>query len=313
MTMMRLGACVAAVLACLGPGGGAAAQDAGARRATLAFISDTQAPLLPEELRLPPERNTEATAALFGDICRQRPARVFLLGDLVSLGFYDRSWEAVDDFLDSLRTYRVPADAIPGNHELILFPGEGERNFQQRFPLAALTGYTRTVDSVAVVLLNSNFDRLGDERARSQRDWYGRTIDSLDADPSVVAIIVCCHHSPYSNSAVVGSSLPVREQFVPRFLASPKARLFLSGHAHTSEHFRTGGKDFLVIGGGGGLRHPIEGYAWRDLTVEPRPRFHYLLVGRVGIGLRATIRALGGDLHTFRDIDVPLAEPPDRQ
>ena len=311
MTNIRPAVFAAVLFACIRPGSDAAAQAPGAHRGALAFISDTQAPLLFEELRLRPERNTQATAALFDDIIRERPARVFLLGDLVSLGFYDRSWEAVDGFLDSLRLYRIPADAVPGNHELMLFPGEGERNFLRRFPSDPLTVYARTVDSVAVVMLNSNFGRLGEEGARTQHRRYEQTLDSLDADPTVVAVIVCCHHSPYTNSAITGASSSVQQQFVPRFLAARKTRLFLSGHAHTSEHFRPGGKDFLVIGGGGGLRHPVDGDAGRDLTADPRPRFHYLLVSREGNRLRATIRALSADMRTISDVRVPLADPMD--
>ena len=277
------------------------------RPGVLAFISDTLAPLFFEELRLRPEHNGEATAALFADILRERPQHVFLLGDLVSLGFYGRSWEAVDAFRDTLAACGIPSDAVVGNHELMLFPAEGEANFLRRFPADSPGGYIRTEDSVAVVLLNSNFGRLGTEGAWQEERWYARTLDSLDGDPQTVAVIVCCHHAPYSNSTVTGPSLPVQQRFVPPFAAARKTRLFLSGHAHTAEHFREGGKDFLVIGGGGGLSHPLEPGRWHDLTADPRPHFHYLLVRRDGNALVATIRALGADMRTLGDVPVPLA------
>jgi hypothetical protein len=125
-----------------------------------------------------------------------------------------------------------------GNRELMFFPEEGEKNFCSRFPVAPRTGHVRTIDSIAVVLLISNFDHLTLQEALAQRHWYMHILDTLDVDRSIRAAIVCCHHAPYSNSMDVGVAKGVQEQFVTPFVASRKRQLFLSGHAHAFEHFQ---------------------------------------------------------------------------
>jgi hypothetical protein len=103
----------------------------------------------------------------------------------------------------------------------------------------------------------------------------------------------------------------VRREFVPGFLATPKRRLFLSGHAHAFEEFHQGGKTFLVIGGGGGSRHALlEGneQAWEDHSPRRKPPFHYLEVRRESGRLVATVRGLREDFIGLADyyrLDLP--------
>lgn len=283
---------------------------------TLGFISDIQAPIIFETLALKERGNERATRLLFSDLRRRHPARVFILGDLVSVGSLNRPWEDVDRYVTDLRRDSIPVDAILGNHEMMMFSKYGERNFMALFPRHVRTGYLRTVDSTAVILLNSNFSHLSREEEQWQRKWYGATLDSLQAHPGIRAIIVCCHHSPFSNSTVVGSSVEVQKAFVPPFVATPKCLLFLSGHAHTFEHFQSKGKDFLVIGGGGGLNQPLyqgKDQRWKDLS-PVKPLFHSISVQRRGgvfhisvWGIREETSAVVEKLY---ELDVPGAVVP---
>jgi len=50
----------------------------------------------------------------------------------------------------------------------------------------------------------------------------------------------------------VRPSKKVQQLIVPKYLSTPKAKLFISGHAHLLELFKEDGKYFCVIGGGGG-------------------------------------------------------------
>jgi hypothetical protein len=171
----------------------------------------------------------------------------------------------------------------------------GERHFAQTFPTHRKTGYCVSVDSVAVVLLNSNFNDLEDREQREQELWYSHTLDSLEHDSGTVCIVVCCHHSPFTNSMVVRSSEEVRQRFVPPFLRATKCLLFLSGHAHTFERFMEQGKDFLVIGGGGGSRHNVWTGAeqnWKDISPQQKPLFHYITLERRGLSLHIDVRQL---------------------
>jgi hypothetical protein len=81
---------------------------------------------------------------------------------------------------------------------------KGESNFQRRFPDNVNTGFVSVADSIAVVLLNSNFKKLSVPEIDKQERWYISTLDSLNRDTSIKAIIVSCHHAPYTNIAGVG-------------------------------------------------------------------------------------------------------------
>ena len=105
-------------------------------------------------------------------------------------------------------------------------------------------------DSIAVILLNSNFAKLTTTERASQQARYTAMLVELDTLAAVRTVIVCCHHSPYSDSKLVGSNTDVQDAFVAPFMRCTKALLFITGHAHLFQHFGREGKHFLVIGGG---------------------------------------------------------------
>lgn len=269
----------------------------------LCFTSDTQKPMWIETLFLKKDHNQEATKMLFDAVNKRRPGALFIMGDVVNLGYSNRQWKPMDAYLKTLRNDNVSVYAALGNHEVMGQPGKGMRKFQERFPEHSATGYVEIKDSVAVVLLNSNFGSLSSEENKTQVAWYKETLAKLDADPSIQFIISGCHHSPYTNSKIVGASKDVQEKFVPLFLASHKSRLFISGHSHNFEHFQKGGKDFLVIGGGGGLHQPLrtgEG-CYDDLASKYKPQFHYLTVKRCNGELKVCSVQLKKDFSCFED------------
>jgi hypothetical protein len=267
---------------------------------TIAFISDPQTPLFIESLFVGMDRNEEAADSLFASIQRLHPAALCMLGDLVSFGAYSGAWEKMDGYIQGVRKAGIPVHAILGNHELMVYSGTGERFFEENFPDHRKTGYCVTIDSVAVVLLNSNFSKLAQDELIEQQRWYLYALDSLRNTASIAAIVVCCHHSPFTNSRIVEADEEVRQQFVPPFIANPKCRLFLSGHAHTSERFRYQGKDFVVLGGGGGARHSLftgTERRWNDISPGKKPLFHYVTLVRRNSSLLLTVQALADDFR----------------
>lgn len=224
-----------------------------------------------------------------------------MLGDVVSLGYSKKKWRSVDRFLDTCRKEGTHVYGILGNHEILGRRKKGELNFAKRFPRSVRTGYVTIADSVAVVLLNSNFNALSAADLAKQRSWYEEVLGALDKTDSIRAVIVACHHAPFSNSKVVGSSARVQQYFVPAYLQSKKAKLFITGHAHAFEHFVRQGKDFVVIGGGGGLHQPLNNATNRieDLSTDYKPMFHYLGVQRLGSKLVTTSYFLKEDFNGF--------------
>jgi hypothetical protein len=274
----------------------AVAQDA--ERKELAFVSDTQAPMWVENIFLKANHNREATGLIFEDIIKNKPKALFILGDVVSLGYRDAKWKTIDKYLELCRKNGIEFHALLGNHDVMGRPRKGESNFQKRFPDHVRTGYISVVDSIGVIMVNSNFAKLSPTEVELQQQWYEAMLKTLDADPKVKVTIVTCHHAPYSNSKLVGSSKPVQEHFVPAYMASVKGQLFITGHSHTFEHFKIKGKDFLVIGGGGGLHQPLNGIL-EDTALNYKPMFHYLTVLRTGELVHVISHFLKDDFSGF--------------
>lgn len=269
----------------------------------LAFVADTQAPMFVETILLKPFKNRKATDLIFLDISRLQPNSFFLLGDVVNLGYSDRQWRRVDPHLKNFRENEVALYAIMGNHEVMGRPILGEAKFQERFPDHVRTGYDVRINNMAVLMLNSNFQTLSLPDYHRQVTWYSKILQKYDEDPEVEFVITCCHHSPFTNSRVVKPSKEVQRLFVPPFIESRKSQLFLSGHAHAFEHFQVKGKDFMVIGGGGGLTQPLrKGIGTlADLAEDYKPMFHYITLAAVADHLQVRSYHLRKDFTGFEE------------
>ena len=101
----------------------------------LCFASDTQKPMWVETLYLKKDHNQLATKTLFDAVATRKPAALFIMGDVVNLGYSDRQWKPIDGYLNTLRGENVPVFAVLGNHEVMGEPGKGQEKFQKRFPL----------------------------------------------------------------------------------------------------------------------------------------------------------------------------------
>jgi Icc-related predicted phosphoesterase len=261
----------------------------------IAFISDTQAPLWIEKIFRKTHHNKAATARLLEQIIQLKPRTLFIAGDVTAWSATEKYWQAMDSYLKRCRSAGIPVHALLGNHDVMGSAQKGERNFLKRFPDTRPTGFVCVIDSMAFVLVNSNFQKMKPANVEFQQKWYQTSLDSLTKNPAIKCIVVSCHHAPYSNSKEVGSSKPVQEHFVPLFMQTRKCRLFITGHAHAFEHFNVSGKDFLVIGGGGGI-HQRLGKTLPDLNPEYKPMFHFLTITRDGNFLKVDSYSLKDDL-----------------
>lgn len=162
---------------------------------------------------------------------------------------------------------------------------------------------------MAILLLNSNFNKLNSGEIQNQQDWYEATMDSLDADSGIKMILLCSHHPPYTNSKIVMPSQDVARFFLPRFNDSQKSRLYISGHSHNLEFFSKDSKKyFLVIGGGGGLTQPLysgEKRSYKDLIrQDEKPVYFYLVTERIGDSLHLFVRGLEKDFSPVKTFEI---------
>lgn len=275
----------------------------------LYFISDCQQPAKIEELRLRPYRNKEARDSLFSDIVQQKPRNLFLLGDLTLAGSKKYSWIPIEKLQQSLHLVNSQLYAIPGNHEYLTNARRGLQYFSQLFPGNSVYGYCVREDSIAILMLNSNFKKLTSREIQKQQDWYLAMMDSLDSDRGIKMILLCSHHPPFTNSKIVKPSVEVARYFLPRFFDSPKSRLYISGHSHNLELFSADSKKyFVVIGGGGGLSQPIysgDKRLYKDLLQqEEKPVYFYLVTERRGDSLYMYVRGLPHDFKNVQTFEI---------
>jgi UDP-2,3-diacylglucosamine pyrophosphatase LpxH len=254
-----------------------------------------------ETVFLKSNHNQEATRLIFQQLIQQQPTDLFVLGDVVSLGRKEKKWKTIDGYLKESRDKGIVVTALLGNHDVMGNAAKGEAVFQKRFPDHLRTGFLRITDSIAFVLLNSNFSKMSEGDRVKQQNWLSATIKELEANPAVRIIVMSSHHAPFSNSKIVGSSAEVKSAFVPTYLASAKAKLFITGHSHGFEHFKKSGKYFMVIGGGGGIHQPLntKNPAHKDLDLNYKPMFHYLLLQRLGNSLKLSSYPLLPDFSGF--------------
>jgi len=247
----------------------------------IVFISDTQSPIWIETFLLDRNSNEYARDLIFREIIKENPSKVFHLGDIVAFGYKPESWKQMDSYLKAFIDKGIQFYPTMGNHELLLFPDAGKEQFLKRFPFASSTGYSIQNGKVEIVLLNSNFSDMTEKEVSKQQQWYKNRLEQLEKDSTITFVVVGTHYSPFTNSKIVSPSEEVQKLFVPQFLKSKKAKLFISGHAHAFEHFNYKGKDFLVIGGGGGLQQPLlvgNKERWKDLynSTNFKRMFHFI-------------------------------------
>jgi len=274
-------------------------------RSEIVFVSDTQSPLFLETLRLAGDRNKEAMAKVLDRIVTEPDlAAVFMLGDLTSSGSTDKKWRTIDGFLGRLRNKAVPVFAALGNHDYWWSEKAALGNFRKRFPGLTSSWYSIVIGPAEVIVLNSQFKKLTDVEKQGQLAFYRSALARADADPAVKCVLVACHNAPFTNSLTVDPSAAVRAEFVPPFLDSQKGLLFLSGHAHAPEHFFESGKHFVVLGGGGGLLHPLRTEGDRYLPDlfpgrAPKRFYHFVTVRIEKTGLAVAFQVLKRDMSGF--------------
>jgi len=220
------------------------------------LVGDTQRTSFWEFWR---EQNDSARIAVLQKIASENPAFVIILGDLVSQGSNPIHWQQFDEYTADIRNSGIPIFPVLGNHDYF---GNKERalgHYFSRFPhLEKSKWIAFRFLSVGIILLNSNFNELKDNERRQQHSWFIKKISEFQNDLALTTILVACHHPPYTNSKVVSDDKDVQRTFVEPFIATPKAKLFFSGHCHSYEHFVKNDKHFIVSGGGGGPRQLLE-------------------------------------------------------
>lgn len=277
-------------------------------KAPFAVVGDPQETMFWERIFLQRETNPTERVRLFGELTRQGPEFLVIVGDLTSDGSSERHWRYFDGLAKGLRRAGVPILPVWGNHDYWGSEAKARRALESRFPpLAHGPWYTRAYGRLALVFLDANVAVLSKADWRVERQWFDSTLTADDADTGVDAILVFEHQPPFTNSKVTSDDIDVQRSFVPGFLRARKTVAMISGHTHAYEHFVEHGKHFIVTGGGGGPRVGLrQGGRARhaDHYQGPSPRpFHYLWISPHPRSLSVSVVGLAKGDSVFTTID----------
>lgn len=280
------------------------AQNKKADSVKIAFVSDTQEPTVFERVLLSYNNNSKARELIFSKIIADSPKVVFHLGDLVASGLIS-SWEEIDTLVSKIKKQQGYFYPVPGNHEYIPFSEMSVASYYKRFGVISGLCYSTRINQLGVILVNSNFDELSKKEKDFLLKKYSKIFTLYENDENIKQIIVACHHSPFTNSKIVTPSRDVQKYLLPEFFKSKKTVLFLSGHAHAFEQFKMYGKDFLVIGGGGGIQQPLylnDDIIFKDLysQTEEKRMFHFLEISVTDKKVNVRLNMLNENFSGFK-------------
>ncbi len=204
------------------------------------------------------EQNEGIPKKIFDKIADENPLFVVHLGDISFWGSSTTWWSYFDEDAAEVIKKGIPIYPVPGNHDYFGSNEKAKINLVSRFPfLKEQTWYSKRINNLGIIFLNSNFEDLTDEDNKAQLRFYKKELKTLEQDSTIQHIIVVCHHSPYTNSTIVDPSKDVQKYFIPAFMKAVKTKAFFSGHCHSVEHFIKSDKHFIVTGGGGGPRQKL--------------------------------------------------------
>jgi hypothetical protein len=224
--------------------------------------------------------NAVARRALVRKIASEKPAAIFIGGDLVYEGSNPDDYETYKSETVEWSSQKTPVFLALGNHEFNGCPHDAtpclENWWKAADPYAPrpYRWYSVTLGSVALALILDSDSAL--KPASEQREWFEREISAADARIQVLLVVL---HYP-----------PVRDPFYPsmrdekeivRYLSgkagSLHARIVVVGsHVHNYERYQTGGVTYLVSGGGGAKPVPAVRMFGELSQLKTAVNFHYL-------------------------------------
>ena len=255
------------------------------------------------------ESNHAERRTIVRAIARENPDFLSLLGDLVFCGSSSAAWADFDRLYAPLRSERIHAIPVLGNHEYWVKRKLALANFFARFPdLHGRHWHAASYGPLGLVFLDSNYHWMSAALWRAQLTWYREALDRFDAAPATRGVLVFLHHPPFTNSRVTSDTMHVQRDLLGPFQQSEKTLAMISGHVHSYERFERSGKVFLVTGGGGGPRVSLsEGSRRRhsdDAFAGPSLRaFHYLNATLGDSGLDVAVLGLEKGGETFSPMD----------
>jgi predicted phosphodiesterase len=279
--------------------------DLQSQNSKIVLIGDTQRTLWFELFR---EDNEYIRQLIFPKISFEKPSSLIILGDLTNWGASESEWKYFDSITKSIKNSNISIFPLFGNHDYFGNNQTALNNMRKRFEFFEKnTWYSKEINSIGFVFLNSNLQELTNDERISQKYFLDSVLKSFESNINIRNTICCWHHPIYTNSKVVDDEQDTKEEFLPIISQYLKVKMIASGHCHSYEHFKTDGIHFLVSGGAGGPRQKVwigNNARHKDLFDGDELRnFHYCLLEEINFKLKVTIIAYNDETKTWSQID----------
>ncbi len=226
---------------------------------------------------------------------------LFLLGDLVHLGFWDPSWRECLEALGAAAP-GTPVRTVMGNHDGI-FTGY-RRYFDYLYPdgMANRSGSRlwQRVDVNGVHLFFLDLEWGTECWSEEQRTWFSEELSTVPPEDWTVVMQHTFYYvsDHFDNGEPCYVNVDTRDALMPLF-EERDVDLVLSGHDHRLELLRRNGVTFAISAGmGGEMREVGHWRASESVWVADRV-FGYLEVSIEGDRARLTFRDSDGlELYT---------------
>ncbi len=226
---------------------------------------------------------------------------LFLLGDLVHLGYWDPSWK---EFLEAYPSASpvIPLRTVMGNHDGI-FTGY-EKYFDYLYPdgMDNRSGSRlwQRIDVNGIHLIFLDLEWGTESYNEEEKAWFEEQLASIPPEDWTVVM----QHTFYYVSDHFDDGTPyyvnvdTRDALVPLF-ERYDVDLVLSGHNHHLELLSRNGVTYAVTGGMGGQMTDVDDYRAGESVWVNDTDFGYLEVSLRGSEAELTFRDPGGEaLHS---------------
>lgn len=237
--------------------------------------------------------NVVARRALVAKVAAERPAAIFIGGDLVYDGTNPEDYETYRMETAVWAQSKIPVFPALGNHELRgcdADPGPCLANWWKSAApggLRPFRWYSVSLGPKVLVLLLDSDSSL--KPGSEQRTWFEQQITGAGRERQFVLVML--HYPPVRDPIFPRDK---DEKEIARYLSAharslPARVIVVASHIHNYERFERDGVPYLVSGGGGAKPVPVLRFFGELSKLHTAENFHYLRFTVMGGELQGTM------------------------
>jgi hypothetical protein len=228
----------------------------------------------------------------------EKPDILLLTGDMPFHGSDPDDWKIYQQETALWAQERLRIYPTIGNHEGLIDPRAGMRNYFAAYPqLEQHQYYSVQLGNIYLITLDSStFLNVG----WAQRRWLDSQLAHLPPSADFVFFLfhlplICDLQTAFMLGIPDPSTLDLRHEIEARAAASHAKFVVFNGHIHNYERFEVNGVTHVITGGGGAHPYPIFIRGDQDLyRAHTYPNFNYVVI---------TLEGKHADAKMYRVVD----------